>query len=221
MLFSFSWRHGGGIFHGEVAPGARLPRMHNRLLIPGKKSWSGSHCLGRPQQSGGQPRQLAERNDLFAGMACGATAQDAEGARSENFSAVKEKPLTGASQADIMGDVVKGIALTPKSKTSSACFARTLFQEENTMVKLRLTRMGSKKKPFYRIVASTSTAPRDGRFIEVVGTYNPVAQPAIVSIDEAKALKWLSEGAQPTDTVRALFSKQGIMTKFHDAKSAK
>jgi len=89
------------------------------------------------------------------------------------------------------------------------------------MVKLRLTRMGSKKKPFYRIVAATSTAPRDGRFIEVVGTYNPVAQPAVVSINEELALKWLGEGAQPTDTVRSLFSKQGIMTKFHDQKNAK
>ena len=89
------------------------------------------------------------------------------------------------------------------------------------MVKLRLTRMGSKKKPFYRIVASTSNAPRDGRFIEVVGTYNPVADPAVVSINEESALKWLAEGAQPTDTVRALFSKQGIMKKFAEQKNAK
>lgn len=86
------------------------------------------------------------------------------------------------------------------------------------MVKLRLTRMGSKKKPFYRIVVATSTSPRDGRFIEIIGTYNPTAQPAIVKIDEEKALKWLREGAQPTDTVRSLFSKEGIMTKFHNEK---
>jgi len=89
------------------------------------------------------------------------------------------------------------------------------------MVKLRLARMGSKKKPFYRIVAATSTAPRDGRFIEVVGTYNPVAEPAIVSINEELALKWLGEGAQPTDTVRSLFSKQGIIAKFQESKNAK
>lgn len=89
------------------------------------------------------------------------------------------------------------------------------------MVKLRLTRMGSKKKPFYRVVASTSTSPRDGRFIEVVGTYNPVAQPAIVSIDEEKVMKWLRNGAQPTDTVRSLLSNEGIMTKFHNEKNAK
>ena len=89
------------------------------------------------------------------------------------------------------------------------------------MVKLRLTRMGSKKKPFYRIVAATSTSPRDGRFIEIIGTYDPVASPAIVSIDEEKAMKWLRDGAQPTDTVRSLFSDKGIMTKFHNEKYAK
>ena len=88
------------------------------------------------------------------------------------------------------------------------------------MVKLRLTRMGSHKRPFYRIVAATSTAPRDGRFIEIVGTYNPVAEPAIVDIDEEKVLKWLSNGAKPTDTVRSLLSKEGIMAKFHEAKLA-
>jgi len=88
------------------------------------------------------------------------------------------------------------------------------------MVKLRLTRMGTHKRPFYRIVAATSTAPRDGRFIEIVGTYNPVTEPAIVNIDEEKVLKWLGNGAQPTDTVRSLLSKEGIMTKFHEAKLA-
>lgn len=81
--------------------------------------------------------------------------------------------------------------------------------------------MGSKKKPFYRITAATSSAPRDGRFIEIIGTYNPVAQPAVVTINEELALKWLGEGAQPTDTVRALFSKQGIMKKFAEQKNAK
>lgn len=89
------------------------------------------------------------------------------------------------------------------------------------MVKLRLTRMGSKKKPFYRIVAATSTSPRDGRFIEVIGTYDPVAQPAIVKIDEEKAMKWLRDGAQPTDTVRSLLSNEGIMTKLHNEKHTK
>jgi len=90
-----------------------------------------------------------------------------------------------------------------------------------SMVKLRLTRMGSHKRPFYRIVAAKSTSPRDGRFIEIVGTYNPLTEPAIVEIDEEKVMKWLSNGAQPTDTVRSLLSKQGIMTKFHETKLAK
>lgn len=88
-------------------------------------------------------------------------------------------------------------------------------------VKLRLKRMGSKKKPFYRIVAADSRSPRDGRFIEEVGYYNPVTNPADVKIDEEKAMKWLTTGATPTDTVRDLFSKQGIMKKFHESKSTK
>ncbi|MBQ7891370.1 MAG: 30S ribosomal protein S16 [Erysipelotrichaceae bacterium] len=85
-------------------------------------------------------------------------------------------------------------------------------------VKLRLTRMGAKKAPVYRVVAADSRAPRDGRFIEVVGLYNPTANPAIVDINEELALKWLNNGAQPSDTVRNLFSKQGIMKKFHEGK---
>jgi len=85
-------------------------------------------------------------------------------------------------------------------------------------VKIRLKRMGAKKSPFYRIVVADSRSPRDGRFIETVGTYNPVNQPAEVKIDEELALKWLQNGAKPSDTVRNLFSKEGIMEKFHNAK---
>jgi small subunit ribosomal protein S16 len=88
-------------------------------------------------------------------------------------------------------------------------------------VKIRLKRMGAKKRPFYRVVVADSRAPRDGRIIEQIGTYNPVAQPAEVAIDEEKALKWLTTGAQPSDTVRNLFSKQGIMEKFHNSKNQK
>lgn len=87
-------------------------------------------------------------------------------------------------------------------------------------VKLRLKRMGSKKAPFYRVVAADSRSPRDGRFIETVGTYNPIKEPAEINIDEEKAMKWLSEGAIPTDTVRDLFRSQGIMEKFHNSKRA-
>lgn len=78
--------------------------------------------------------------------------------------------------------------------------------------------MGAKKTPFYRIVVADSRSPRDGRYIEIVGTYNPVAEPAKVDINEELVLKWLKDGAKPSDTVRNLFSNQGIMEKFHNAK---
>lgn len=88
-------------------------------------------------------------------------------------------------------------------------------------VKLRLKRMGSKQKPFYRIVAADSRFPRDGRFIETVGTYDPIKKDADVTVDEEKALKWLSNGAQPTDTVRSIFASKGIMAKFAASKTKK
>ncbi len=88
-------------------------------------------------------------------------------------------------------------------------------------VKLRLKRMGKKKAPFYRIVAADSRSPRDGRFIETIGTYNPTTVPAEVTLDEELAMKWLHNGAQPSDTVRNILSKQGIMKRLHDEKSAK
>ena len=88
-------------------------------------------------------------------------------------------------------------------------------------VKLRLKRMGAKKKPFYRVVAADARSPRDGKFIELVGTYNPITEPAEVKINEEIALKWLRNGAEPTDTVRDLFKKQGIMEKFHNEKQGK
>ncbi len=81
--------------------------------------------------------------------------------------------------------------------------------------------MGAKKSPFYRIVVADARSPRDGRSIETVGTYNPLTQPATVNIDEEKALKWLADGAKPSDTVRNLFSEQGIMEKFHNQKFSK
>ena len=88
-------------------------------------------------------------------------------------------------------------------------------------VRIRLKRMGAHKAPFYRVVVSDSRSPRDGRFIEEIGTYNPLTQPAAVTIDEEKALKWLQDGAQASDTVRNLFSKAGIMKKFHESKLQK
>ena len=78
-------------------------------------------------------------------------------------------------------------------------------------VKLRLTRIGAKKNPSYRVVAADSRYPRDGRFIEVIGTYNPMVDPVEVKIDAEKAKKWIANGAQPTDTVRALLKKTGAI----------
>jgi len=89
---------------------------------------------------------------------------------------------------------------------------------DNMSVKIRLKRMGAKKQPFYRIVVADSRAPRDGRSIEEIGYYNPVAEPVKLEIDEDKALDWMSKGAKPSDTVRNLFSSQGIMEKFHESK---
>jgi small subunit ribosomal protein S16 len=85
-------------------------------------------------------------------------------------------------------------------------------------VKLRLKRMGSKQKPFYRIVAADSRSPRDGKFIETIGTYNPIAKDNAVEVDEAKALNWLSKGAIPTDTVRNILSNKGVMKKHAESK---
>ena len=88
-------------------------------------------------------------------------------------------------------------------------------------VKIRLTRMGAKKKPFYRIVVADSRSPRDGRFIEILGNYDSTKEPAVINVDEEKAIDWMSKGAQPTDTVRSLFSKKGIMAKFDEKKRSK
>ena len=84
-------------------------------------------------------------------------------------------------------------------------------------VKLRLTRMGAKRRPFYRIVATDSRRPRDGQYIELIGTYSPIGE-SETKINEELALKWLNCGAIPTDTVRSLFSQQGIMKKFAESK---
>ena len=88
-------------------------------------------------------------------------------------------------------------------------------------VKMRLKRMGAKKRPFYRIVVADSRSPRDGRFIEEVGYYNPIENPAVVKVDKEIALKWLRTGATPTDTVRDILSKEGILKEFHEEKMSK
>ena len=88
-------------------------------------------------------------------------------------------------------------------------------------VKIRLARMGAKKNPFYRIVVADSRSPRDGRFIEILGNYDSTKEPAVINVDEEKAIDWMGKGAQPTDTVRSLFSKKGIMAKFDEKKRSK
>ena len=88
-------------------------------------------------------------------------------------------------------------------------------------VKIRLKRMGAKKSPFYRVVVADSRSPRDGRFIEALGHYDSTTEPAIIKIDEEKAISWLQKGAQPTDTVKDLFSKAGILKKWDEVKRSK
>ena len=78
-------------------------------------------------------------------------------------------------------------------------------------VKMRLRRIGAKKAPFYRVIVADSRSPRDGRFIEEIGYYNPLTTPAEIQIDAEKAKKWISNGAQPTETVKALLKKSGIV----------
>ena len=85
-------------------------------------------------------------------------------------------------------------------------------------VKLRLKRMGAKQKPYYRIVAADSRSSRDGSFIEMVGTYNPLIENNKVTLNEEKILKWLNNGAQPTTTVKSLLSNNGIWSKYKSSK---
>ena len=87
------------------------------------------------------------------------------------------------------------------------------------MVRLRSQRYGSKKNPFYRIVATDSRNPRDGRYIEVIGTYNPLTNPATIKFDTEKVMKWLKAGAKPSDTVKSLLTKEGLIVKFLEEKA--
>jgi small subunit ribosomal protein S16 len=88
-------------------------------------------------------------------------------------------------------------------------------------VKIRLMRMGAKKSPFFRVVVADSRSPRDGRFIENLGHYDSTTEPAVIKLDEEKAIDWLQKGAQPTDTVKDLFSQAGIMKKWDELKRSK
>lgn len=88
-------------------------------------------------------------------------------------------------------------------------------------VKLRLKRMGAKQRPFYRIVAADSRSPRDGRFIEILGTYNPLLKENNVTLDEEKIEKWINNGAEPTDTVKSILSKNGVWARLKGNKKTK
>ncbi len=87
-------------------------------------------------------------------------------------------------------------------------------------VKLRLQRFGSKKNPFYRVVVAEASHRRDGRYLEVLGTYDPKQTPSLVTLDEARALEWLRYGAQPTDTVKNILSKKGLIAKYRSDKTS-
>ena len=87
------------------------------------------------------------------------------------------------------------------------------------MVRIRLQRSGAKKRPYYRIVAAEGSFPVDGRFIEIIGYYHPIEKTDVLKIDEEKALKWLEFGAKPTDTVKSLLAKEGIIAKFNNKEA--
>ncbi len=89
------------------------------------------------------------------------------------------------------------------------------------MVRIRLRRMGGKKKPYYRVVAADARSPRDGRFIETLGRYDPRQEPSLIELDEERVLDWLRKGAQPTDQVRRLMEIKGIWQKFQEEKSGR
>ncbi|AFM22153.1 MAG TPA: 30S ribosomal protein S16 [Acetomicrobium flavidum] len=88
------------------------------------------------------------------------------------------------------------------------------------VVRIRLARHGRKKRPFYRLVVADSRSPRDGKFIEMIGSYNPLTDPAEVKVDEERAIYWLKVGAQPSDTARSLLRKAGVWDKFIESKKA-
>jgi len=81
------------------------------------------------------------------------------------------------------------------------------------MLKIRLTRLGDKKSPFYRVIVADSRSPRDGKFVDIIGTYNPLTNPAEIKIDNEKAAEWIKNGAQPTDTAKALLVKSGVIAE--------
>jgi len=102
--------------------------------------------------------------------------------------------------------------LTQQSPGEAHQHALSQAQEHSTVIKLRLRRTGAKKRPSYRIVAAEHSSPRDGRFIEILGHYDPLTEPATVKVNEERARHWLSVGAQPTETVAGLLKRAGVIT---------
>src|SRR4030043_488785 len=100
-------------------------------------------------------------------------------------------------------------------------FAKGVLSTSNNMVRIRLRRVGAKNKPMYRVVVADKRSPRDGAFIEIIGRYNPLVDPEVFSFDEEKVLKWLKNGAQPSETVSRLLYKAGIMEKFKPGSTPK
>ena len=103
---------------------------------------------------------------------------------------------------------------SPRARVYAVRLLESKEEDTDVAVKLRLMRMGKKKQPTYRVVAADSRSPRDGRFIEIVGTYEPRNEPSVVKIDNAKALRWLKDGAQPTETVEKLLKISGAWEEF-------
>jgi small subunit ribosomal protein S16 len=96
------------------------------------------------------------------------------------------------------------------------------MEEKTKMaIKIRLTRMGDKKSPFYRVVVADSKSPRDGKFIEILGTYNPLTNPAEIKVDSEKVKTWINNGAKPTDTAKDILVKAGVIVKDKNKKSFK
>jgi small subunit ribosomal protein S16 len=89
------------------------------------------------------------------------------------------------------------------------------------VVKIRLRRMGAKKRPFYRVVVADARSPRDGRYIDAIGYYDPTKDPAVIKIDEEKAIQWIKNGAQPTDTARSLLQKTGVLKRLAEERRLK
>jgi small subunit ribosomal protein S16 len=111
------------------------------------------------------------------------------------------------------------MAVPLRNETTPVCIDKNFILSEVEMVRIRLQRAGKKHEPTYRIVVADSRAPRDGKFVEIIGHYNPRTEPETMVVDEARALHWLRVGAQPTEAVRTLLRKTGTLARFERLKA--